>query len=212
MRWGRRVKPLHRHGDLQTTGRLANLQLELTRQLVRCNHVIEAPGSVGTLGCFGDSRPNGALRDGHAPWKVCARLIPHGDRQLSDLYPSDGSRCPSSHRAVTGAHARTLFIARARTDPRREVLGGGKRRRRGPNLSDDLLGGIDTQARHRREPLHRILVLTEQPAISRSRASICVSMACTSSSAMRISRRYRGWRSVQAPSASANWAGVARRR
>lgn len=58
--------------------------------------------------------------------------------------------------AVVDASA--LVMTGTRADPRREVLGRWKRRRRGADFRNDLLRRIDPEPRHGRQALHRILM------------------------------------------------------
>ena len=64
-------------------------------------------------------------------------------------------------RSVAVVHTSTLVVARANTHPRGELLCRRKSYCRGTDFGNDLLRGIDTQARYLRQPLNRVMVLAE---------------------------------------------------
>ena len=64
--------------------------------------------------------------------------------------------------AVTVVHSRALLIARAGAHPGRELFLRRKRGGTGTDFSDDLLRGIDAEAGHFGQALHRVVVVREQ--------------------------------------------------
>jgi hypothetical protein len=64
--------------------------------------------------------------------------------------------------AVTAVHARTLLVTGAGANPGGEMPRGGKRRRGGADLRDDLLRGIDAEAGDFGEAPHRVVVGREK--------------------------------------------------
>src|SRR6516165_8172519 len=108
---------------------------------------------------------------------------------------------------------RALLIARTSAHPRSQSLGGSKGGGCGSYFRDDLLRRIDSQARNLGQPLDGGFVLPQQ---GRYLLLPLVPWLCSrngsSGSAIGNKRRYTGWSSVQAPSASVNCASLARRR
>ena len=58
--------------------------------------------------------------------------------------------------------AGAFVVPRAGADPRCQSFGGHKCGGRRADFRDDLLRGIDTKARHRREPLDSLLMLPKE--------------------------------------------------